>query len=102
MNGEENELYVEHRKEGSGLRIRDIFIPFLKEGQELDVIICVPKGRNPLEECRVIVPGSQTGKCDRCGQDIWLAPSTRELMKDYPNIPTRCMDCVKKELEEKK
>jgi len=98
-NGEENELYVEHRQGESGLRVRGHFIPFMKEGQRIDVIICTPKGWHPLEEARVIVPGSQTGKCDRCGQDIWLAPSTQELMKDYPNVPTRCIDCVKRDLE---
>ena len=99
MNGEDSELYVEHRKGESGIRVRGTFIPFLKEGQKLDVIVCVPKGWNPLEEAGVIVPGSQTGQCDRCGQDIWLAPSTRKLMKDYPGVPTRCLDCVRKQLE---
>lgn len=101
-NGGENGLFLEHRHGESGLRVRGHFIPFMKEGQELNVIVCVRKGWNPLEECRVIVPGSQTGKCDRCGQDIWLAPSTQQLMKDYPNVPTRCIDCVKRELEEKR
>ncbi|MBA7701027.1 hypothetical protein ES703_109755 [subsurface metagenome] len=97
---EGSEIYLEHRKDESGIRVRGHFIPFMKEGQELDVIVCVRKGWNPLEARRVIVPGSQTGQCDRCGQDILIAPSTQELMKDYPNVPTRCVDCVKKQLEE--
>lgn len=94
----EENLFLEHRKGESGIRVRGTFISFLKEGQKLDVIICVPKGWAPLEEHGVIVPGSQTGKCDTCGQDIWLAPSTQEMMKDYPGVPTRCLDCVRKEL----
>ncbi len=98
--GEENGVFLEHRQGESGIRVRGTFIPFLKEGQQLDVILCVPKGWNPLEEAEVIVPRSETGQCDRCGQDIWLAPSTQELMKEYPNAPTRCIDCVKKQLEE--
>lgn len=101
MNGEDNELFLEHRKGESGIRLHGAFIPFLKEGQELDVILCVRKGWSLLEERRVIVPGSQTGKCDTCGQDIWLAPSTKELMKKYPGVPTRCVECVQKQLEEK-
>ncbi|MBA7608337.1 hypothetical protein ES703_15514 [subsurface metagenome] len=99
---EENGLFLEHRQGESGIRVRGHFIPFMKEGQQIDVIICVPKGWNPLEARRVVVPGSQTGQCDRCGQDIWLAPSTQELMKDYPNVPTRCIDCVTKQLEKQK
>lgn len=97
----ENGLFLEHPRGESGIQVRGTFIPFLKEGQQLDVIICVRKGWNPLEEAGVIVPGSQTGKCDTCGQDIWIAPSTKELMKDYPDVPTRCLDCVKKEMEKK-
>lgn len=99
MGDEDREIYLEHRKDESGIRVRGHFIPFMKEGQELGIILCVPKGWNPLEERGVIVPGSQTGKCATCGQDIWLAPSTQELMKEYPNAPTRCLDCVMKQLE---
>ena len=102
MKREDGELYVEHRQGESGIRVCGHFIPFMKEGQKIDVIICVPKGWNPLEARRVIVPGSQTGKCDRCGHDILLAPSTQELMKEHPGVPTRCLDCVKKELEVQK
>ncbi|GAI51280.1 unnamed protein product, partial [marine sediment metagenome] len=95
VTGDENrDIYLEHRKNESGIRVRGHFIPFMKEGQELDVIVCVRKGWNPLEERGVIVPGSQTGKCDTCGQDIWLAPSTQELKKKYPSVPTRCVECV--------
>lgn len=75
-NGEEKEVFLEHRRGESGIRVHGTFIPFLKEGQGIDVIVCTPKGWNPLEETGVIVPGSQTGKCNTCGQDIWLAPST--------------------------
>lgn len=102
VTGEENGLFLEHRQGESGIRVRGTFIPFLKKGQELDVIVCTPKGWNPLEAHRTIVPGSQTGQCDRCGQAIWIAPSTQELMEDYPDVPTRCLDCVRKELEELK
>ena len=102
VTNEENGPFLEHRQGESGIRVRGTFISFLKEGQELDVIVCVPKGWNPLEEAGVIVPGSETGQCDRCGQDIWVAPSTQELMNDYPNVPIRCLDCVKKQLGEQK
>ena len=95
-----NELSLEYRKGEAGIRVHGLFIPFMKEGQKLDVIVCVPKGSRSLEECRMVVPGSQTGHCDRCDQDILIAPSTREVMKEYPDVPTRCIDCVKKELEE--
>jgi len=95
-------LVLEHRKGESGVRAAGHFIPFMKEGQKLDIILCVRKDWNPLEERKVIVPGSQTGKCDTCGHEIWLAPSTQELVKQYPNTPTRCMECVNKQLEEEK
>jgi len=98
---DENELFVEHRKGESGIRVGGHFIPFLKKGQPIDFILCVRKGWDPLEEAGV-VPGSRTGKCDTCGQDIWLAPSTLELMKDYPAVPTRCVECVLKEVNRDK
>jgi len=88
-----DDLSVEHRKGESGLRVRDHFIPFLKPGGKLDVIVAVPWGWHA-------VPGSIKGTCDTCGGDISLAPSTQELMKEYPDVPTRCIDCVKKQLED--
>ena len=98
---EDNELSLEYRKGEAGIRVHGLFIPFMKEGQKLDVIVCVPKGSRSLEECRMIVPGSQTGQCATCGQDILISPSTQETMKDYPNVPTWCIDCLKKRLEGK-
>lgn len=88
-----DDLSVEHRKDESGLRLRGNFIPFLKPGDKLDVIVAVPWGWHA-------VSGSIKGTCDTCGGDISLAPSTQELMKEYPGVPTRCIDCMKKQLEE--
>jgi len=73
--------------------VRDHFIPFLKPGDKLDVIVAVPWGWHA-------VPGSIKGTCDTCGGDISLAPSTQELMKEYPDVHTRCMYCEKKQLED--
>lgn len=95
---EKDELYLEHRRGESGLRVQGTFIPFMKEGQDLDVIVCIPES---WKEKGAVVPGSEIGQCDTCGQNILIAPSTREVMKEHPGLPTRCIYCLKKELEEK-
>lgn len=86
-------IYMEYRKGESGIRVRGQFISFLKEGQEIDVIACVPWRDN-------LVPGAKKGTCDQCGQDIALAPSTQLVMKEHPNALTRCIYCLQKQLEE--
>lgn len=91
---DDKQLFLEHRKGESGIRVGGAFIPFLKPGDKLDVIIAVPWRGEPL------VPGSKKGKCDRCGADIALAPSTRQVMKQYPDVPTRCIYCVQAELKD--
>ena len=62
--------------------MREHFVPFLKEGDELDVIMCVPKGWSPLEERGFIVPGSQTGHCD----PMWLRDPLGDSMGEVEGI----------------
>jgi len=88
---EDKDLFLEYRKGELGIRLGGAFIRFLKQGDKMDVIVAVPWG-GPM------VPGSKKGKCDRCGGDIALAPSTQRTMKEYPGVPTRCINCVQEEL----
>ncbi len=83
--------FLEYRKGESGIRVGGTFIGFLKPGDRMDIIVAVPWGGR-------MVPGSKKGKCDRCGGDIALAPSTQQVMKEYPDLPTRCINCVQAEL----
>jgi len=92
-NEESRDIYLEHRQGESGLRVKGAFIPFIKSGDKLDVIVAVPWGWHA-------VPGSIKGTCDTCSGDISLAPSTQELMNEYPDVPTRCIDCLKKQLKD--
>jgi len=59
----------------------------LKEDKCPDVIICVPWDGDKVE-------GSTTGICDKCGREVAVAPSTREIIARCPGVPTRCMLCV--------
>lgn len=88
---EDKEPFLEYRKGESGIRVGGAFISFLKPGDKMDIIIAMPWGG-------WVVPGSKKGKCDRCGGDIALAPSTQRAMKEYPDVPTRCITCVLAEL----
>lgn len=88
-----DDLFVEHRQGESGIRVRGVFIPFLKKGEQPDMIVCVPWGWRTVE-------GATKGSCDKCGCEISLAPSSRQLLREFPDIPTRCMNCAHRDIEQ--
>lgn len=41
-----------------------------------------------------IVPGTVDAKCERCGADICLAPSSQQLIQESPNHEVICISCL--------
>ena len=57
------------------------------------VLVCSPtRGR-----ARAAVPGSARRYCDRCGQEVFVAPSSLALMAQYRVVTFRCVPCVRRE-----
>lgn len=89
----EEDLYVEIRRDGSGLRADGHFIPFILPGERPDAIISVPW------ESRK-VPGSVMRSCSSCGMAISLAPSSQQILQEYPDVPVYCTNCAHQQIKE--
>lgn len=35
-----------------------------------------------VADAKIVVPGSEVNKCDKCGMDVWLAPSSKGVPRD--------------------
>lgn len=46
------------------------------------------------DELDYIVPGTVDAKCERCGGDIVLAPSSQQLIQESPNHEVICISCL--------
>jgi hypothetical protein len=83
-----DDLFLEHRAEGSGIRAHGVFLPFLKDDDPPpDVIVCVPWEFS-------LVFGAVKQNCAKCGREISVAPSSVMLLRQHPGIPTCCVYCV--------
>lgn len=56
------------------------------------VIVCLRVSSGP--------PALPSGKsiCGRCGEEVWIAPSTQEVIDVGGGNPIACLQCVAKEL----
>ena len=53
---------------------------------------------NMLICCRIsfggyVVPGSIPGSCCRCGEPVWIAPSSLLILNDNPGTQILCIEC---------
>jgi len=56
------------------------------------VIVCMRVSSGP--------PAVLSGKsiCGRCGEEVWISPSTQEVIHVGAGNPVACLQCVMKEL----
>jgi len=47
-------------------------------------------------------PGSLQDKCSKCGQAVWVAPSSWLIMHDNPGMVILCMPCALVKMKEDK
>jgi len=60
---------------------------------ERDILICWPVSRSGS-----MVPGSLTSKCSKCGEPVWLSPSSLLLLHDTPGMDIQCVECGRKQM----
>jgi len=84
-------MKAEVRDGKPGVMVKDLFIPVV-EPSEGDILVCLPKSRGPR------LPGSITATCSECGQNVLIAPSGQELLRQTP-MKVICLECMAKERE---
>lgn len=86
-------IRAENKDGVQGLRIGRHFIP-VGSPRACDGVICKPVawGRS--------IPGSSKGTCSRCGQPVWISPSTQEVLEQNP-MPLICAMCIPSDKEKK-
>jgi len=47
-------------------------------------------------------PGSLQDKCSKCGQSVWVAPSSWLIMHDAPGMKILCTPCALAQMKEDK
>ena len=65
------------------------------EAQEIKALICMP-----ISFDGYVVPGSLPDKCSKCGQPIWVSPSSLLILHDNPGMETLCKTCDLAQMEE--
>jgi hypothetical protein len=63
-------------------------IELIKEPDERPRLICIR-----IADAQEHVEGADPGKCDGCGEPIWIAPTSFKLIIEDKALPT-CMQCV--------
>jgi len=56
---------------------------------ETKALICMPASFNGY-----VVPGSLPNKCSKCGQPVWVSPSSWLICHDNPGIAIFCTLCA--------
>jgi hypothetical protein len=87
-------MKAEVRDGQPGVVVKGLFIPAL-EPSKGDILVCSPKSWGPG------LPGSTTAMCSECGQDIVIAPSGQEMLRQTP-MRVICLECMAKKLDEEK
>lgn len=90
-----SDIYLEYRKGNTGIRVGGAFMGFLEPRERPDAILCTPWHKR-MQVGPWVVPGSIKGRCDRCGGDVVVSPSSQLLLSQFPDVPTRCIYCVTK------
>ncbi len=49
-----------------------------------------------------VVPGSLPDKCSKCGQPVWVSPSSLLIMHDNPGIENLCIPCALAQMKKDK
>jgi hypothetical protein len=76
-----------------GIQAGNLFIPFHQKAERIDAVVVAPAFWEH-------VPGSIRGTCSRCGQEVWVSPSTQILLAQQPGVPIICAPCMYKQLKE--
>lgn len=53
-----------------------------------------------VADARYVVPGSLTAKCAKCGERVWVAPSSLEIRQDNPDSQFVCNQCAFAQMEQ--
>ena len=64
---------------------------------ETKVLICMPTSFKGY-----VVPGSLPDKCSKCGQPVWVAPSSWLIRQDNPGMEVLCMPCALRQMKKAK
>jgi len=49
-----------------------------------------------------VTPGSLKDKCSKCGQPVWVAPSSWFILYDNPEMEPLCILCAVEEMKKDK
>ncbi len=55
---------------------------------------------NKVSHKGYVVPGSLPLKCSKCGELVWVSPSSFLIMVDEPEIVILCVECALKQIRE--
>jgi len=64
---------------------------------ETKVLICMPASFKGY-----VVPGSLPDKCSKCGQPVWVAPSSLLIQHDSPGMEVLCKPCALRQMKKAK
>ncbi|MBA7632311.1 hypothetical protein ES703_39854 [subsurface metagenome] len=56
---------------------------------EIKTLICMPASFKGY-----VVPGSLPDKCSKCGQAVWVSPSSLLILHDNPEMEILCGPCT--------
>ena len=56
----------------------------------------------PVSHGGYVTPGSLQDKCSKCGQVVWVSPSSWLIMHDNPGMEILCMPCALVKMKEDK
>lgn len=49
-----------------------------------------------------IIPGCDVTTCQACKANIWIAPSSLQLLKEQPHLEVFCLKCATEKIEQYK
>jgi len=64
---------------------------------ERKTLICMPASYGGY-----VPPGVLQDKCSKCGQPVWVAPSSWLIMHDEPGIEILCTPCALEQMRKDK
>ncbi len=64
---------------------------------ESKTLVCMPVSFKGY-----VVPGGLPDKCSKCGQPVWVSPSSLLILHDNPDIAILCMPCTLDQMKKAK